>query len=150
MLVTFPAESLSDGTSPPPTGGFIDTDDIPAWDTWVYFDAELLFALIPPDLVSAVDGAIWANAYNCIGWLGFRDHPLVKQLRRAGISEIFPGNSIGHVAPLKDATTATLAGLVLGIDVEPRVVRSDAQPARCVAPAGQHSKRGVWHRYASS
>ena len=88
LLAVFPSESLSDGTSPPPTGGFVDVDDVPAWDAWVYFDREMLVALVPPELVSAVETAISANAYSCIGWLGFRDHPLVRQLRSAGLSEV--------------------------------------------------------------
>lgn len=83
LLAVFPEESLSDGTSPPPTGGFIDVDDVPAWDTWVFFDSEMLVALVPPELRTAVDAAIWGNAYECIGWLGFRDHPLVARLREA-------------------------------------------------------------------
>jgi hypothetical protein len=88
LLAVFPEESLSDGTSPPPTGGFVDENDVPAWDTWLYFDTSMLVTLVPPELVSAVEPAILANAYDCIGWLGFRDHLLVNDLHREGLPEI--------------------------------------------------------------
>lgn len=84
LLVTFLYLSSCDGTSSVETLGFIDDCDLPAWDTWVYFEKEeniyntrweksqnvsYLVSWIPVCLHSLVNIAIEVNAVKSIQWI---------------------------------------------------------------------------------
>jgi hypothetical protein len=73
LLAYYPSSSLSDGSSPPPTGGFLDDNDCPPWDSWVWFHNDYLIRVVPPEMVSAVQMAIATNSTYCIGWLGYAE-----------------------------------------------------------------------------
>ena len=85
LLQFYPDEALWDGTSQEVTGGFIDDIDSPPCDTWVHFSENALFSVVPDALESAMEVAFAYDPYVCMGWFGFRTHPLVDAVRAAGI-----------------------------------------------------------------
>jgi len=71
-------DSLFDGACTPETDGYIDTDCIPGWDTWVTIvelerqqDGHGLLCWVPPQLCREVDDAIAIDAASCMSWLTF-------------------------------------------------------------------------------
>jgi hypothetical protein len=81
LLCTYPSESSWDGASEPPTGGFLNDADEAPWDAWVLVWGEALIALIPEELVSAVQVAIDVSALECLDWLGNRDDEPARGVR---------------------------------------------------------------------
>ena len=81
LLCCYADESLWDGTSPPPTGGFLNDADESPWDTWIGAYEGAIVSLVPAQLVSAVQSAIDVNALGCIAWLGARDDAVNGLLR---------------------------------------------------------------------
>lgn len=78
LLVACPQGSLSHGLSVGLTGGFIDGDEIPPWDTWIYFSNNRIVSWVPHNLISAVSSAIECNAEGCISWLCDSEPELAK------------------------------------------------------------------------
>lgn len=89
LLVHFPDRSLSDGAAEVETTGFFDVDNVPAWDTWVGYFADLseanleeyLLAWVPAPLELLVGRGIWANPEGCIRWLEESQTALFHRLR---------------------------------------------------------------------
>jgi hypothetical protein len=50
------------------SGGFFDVDNVPAWETWLYFDGKSLLSWVPPRLISKVQFGIDVNPEGCIKW----------------------------------------------------------------------------------
>jgi hypothetical protein len=78
ILVYGPDEELSDGAAEAETGGFVDVNNCPPWDTWLALTqfsngmggrAAHLFAWVPPAFVPLVDQGIYVNPEECILWL---------------------------------------------------------------------------------
>lgn len=67
-LLFTPQDSLSDGAATVHSEGFFDVDNVPAWDTWVYFDGRTLLSWVPPQLISKVQSGIDVNPEGCIRW----------------------------------------------------------------------------------
>lgn len=68
LLLFTPQDSLADGAATLASDGFFDIDNVPAWDTWVYFDGKMLLSWIPPQLFPKVQSGIDANAEGCLRW----------------------------------------------------------------------------------
>ncbi len=74
LLCSEPDVTVSDGVSQLESNGFIDYDDIPACDTWVYggTDGDLgryLIAWIPAPLHPLVEQGMEYNCVECVRWL---------------------------------------------------------------------------------
>jgi hypothetical protein len=67
-LLFIPQDSLSDGAATVQSGGFFDLDNVPAWDTWIYFDGRTLLSWVPTSLISKVQSGIDVNPEGCIKW----------------------------------------------------------------------------------
>lgn len=67
-LLFVPQDSLSDGAATVQSEGFFDVDNVPAWDTWIYFDGRMLLSWVPPQLISKVQSGIDVNPEGCIKW----------------------------------------------------------------------------------
>jgi hypothetical protein len=68
LLLFTPQDSLSDGAATVASNGFIDVDNVPPWDTWLYFDGRTLVTWVPPQLISTVQLGIDVNPEGCIRW----------------------------------------------------------------------------------
>jgi hypothetical protein len=68
LLLFTPQDSLSDGAATVASEGFFDVDNVPAWDTWIYFDGQRLLSWVPAQLISRVQSGIDVNPEGCIGW----------------------------------------------------------------------------------
>jgi uncharacterized protein (TIGR02996 family) len=93
LLAFFPDSTQSDGEAEEQSRGFLDADNIPAWDTWVWAGAgggwdsydSFLVAWVPPPLVQAVDLAVRFNPEECVQWVAGLDTPWARRLRWAGV-----------------------------------------------------------------
>ena len=47
VLLFTPQDSLSEGAATVASEGFFDVDNVPAWDTWLYFDGRSLLSWVP-------------------------------------------------------------------------------------------------------
>ncbi len=61
--------TLSDGASEMASGGYLDGNDIPPWDTWLTEVDHALIAWVPTWARDALDAALAANPVDCIGWI---------------------------------------------------------------------------------
>lgn len=68
FLLFTPQDSLSDGAATVASEGFFDVDNVPAWDTWLYFDGRTLVSWVPAQLISKVQSGIDVNPEGCIRW----------------------------------------------------------------------------------
>ena len=94
LLAYFPNQNLSDGAAEDETLGFLDVDNIPAWDTWVAYFEEYadrdyygcyLVAWIPPQFVEPVSDGISINPEECILWLSDTKLSFAQTLRSEGL-----------------------------------------------------------------
>ena len=67
-LLFIPQDSLSDGAATVQSEGFFDVDNVPAWDTWIYFEGRTLLSWVPAQLISKVQSGIDVNPEGCIKW----------------------------------------------------------------------------------
>lgn len=70
--------SLFDGVCVPETNGYLDSDCMPGWDTWITIirlgtdrEEHGLLCWIPPELCRNVDSAVSIDAAQCMSWLAF-------------------------------------------------------------------------------
>ncbi|HEX7286493.1 MAG TPA: hypothetical protein VF532_09940 [Candidatus Angelobacter sp.] len=68
LLLYFPTENLADGAAEVASGGVLDVNNVPPWDTWVEYSSRTLISWIAPWLVSLVEDGIKVNPEQCIGW----------------------------------------------------------------------------------
>ena len=85
LLAHFPGVSLSHGFSVSETGGFIDADEVPPWDTWVYLVEDFVICWVPGNLESAIQSAIACNAERSLCWLSEVAHDFVADVEREGL-----------------------------------------------------------------
>ena len=90
LLLYFPDGNLADGAAEAETGGFLDIENVPPWDTWIglFRDdsadisyADYLVSWVPSVLVASVERGIYVNPEECILWLADSNVPLVRALR---------------------------------------------------------------------
>jgi len=68
ILIYAPDQTLSEGASEQASGGFLNVDDEPAWDMWLYYEADHLIAWVPEEFVAGVDAGIAVNSTLCLNW----------------------------------------------------------------------------------
>ena len=66
LLLFTPQDSLSDGAATVASEGFFDVGNVPAWDTWLYFDGQSLLSWVPHPLIPKVQSGIDVNPEGCI------------------------------------------------------------------------------------
>jgi len=98
LVAYFPSFNLADGWAETQSKGFLDVDNIPPYDTWVWWvrgisrveyadhrtseiDASYLVAWVPPDFIELADAGIRANPEDCIRWLDTLDDDFVRSIR---------------------------------------------------------------------
>lgn len=90
--------TLSDWAATPESDGFFSGDNVPAWDTWVWYTedrsvqeigwtpfASYLVAWVPPQVVELADRGIRVNPEECIRWVSDVDTAFTRRLRAAGL-----------------------------------------------------------------
>ena len=96
LLLFDPDGTLSDEAATPESEGFFDADNVPAWDTWVWYAEEptsrqggwamwssYLVAWVPPHVVELANRGILVNPEMCIQWASEVDTALTRRLRAA-------------------------------------------------------------------
>lgn len=89
LLCYFHDWSVADGFSPPRTGGFLNDDDCPPWDTWIWHHDEYIIGLVPEELKSGVQLAIETNSTDCIQWLENLRDPFATSLIKV-VRQVYP------------------------------------------------------------
>jgi hypothetical protein len=98
LLAFAPDGTLQDGAANVATDGFLDDDNIPPWDTWVWYVTDdpvnnlewwrgcdsYLLSWVPDSLIEVVASGIWVNPEECIRWATDLDTPFIWQLKQAG------------------------------------------------------------------
>jgi hypothetical protein len=97
ILAFNPEETVSDGMGPYMTGGFLDCDCVPAWDTWISYVVEdsegtlplqpraYFLSWVPEALVPAIERAIDVDMLGCLQWASDLDTAFIRQLRQEGL-----------------------------------------------------------------
>jgi hypothetical protein len=96
ILAFDPDESTCDGASMFATQGFLDDDNVPPWDTWIYYVMNgpkavpsqyhsYLLSWVPNSLVPIVSKGISTNSEECLCWATDLDTAFIQQLRQAGL-----------------------------------------------------------------
>lgn len=90
MVIFEPHETLSCGLGEGETGGFIDVENCPPWDTWVAYlheseETHYLVSWVPPPFVEKVDWATRVVMVEELRWLDSRPTELGRLLKAAGV-----------------------------------------------------------------
>jgi hypothetical protein len=101
LLAFTPDGTLQDGAANVGTDGFLDDDNLPPWDTWIWYATNdlvstperwsgtvtdsYLLSWIPDSLIKVVDLGIDVNPEECFLWATDLDTPFVRQLKQAGL-----------------------------------------------------------------
>lgn len=97
LLVFFPEESLWDGAAELEAPEYFDVDNVPAWDTWVWFNSDRdartcerglpstsLLSWVPGAQVNRVARGIHVNPEMCIEWMSKVKNRLTERLQAEG------------------------------------------------------------------
>src|SRR5258708_1323521 len=79
LLLFDPDASLFDGAAEVASKAFFDGDNIPAWDTWVFYDTDrtqphydffstFLVSWVPRSLIELANKGVQVNAEGCLKW----------------------------------------------------------------------------------
>jgi len=71
LLCTSVTESIPDGVVSNMSKGFYDEDDLPPWDTWIYYlDAgkEYLISWVPPEWIQLANVGVEIHFLDCMRW----------------------------------------------------------------------------------
>jgi hypothetical protein len=68
LLLLAPADTLSDGAARYSSKGFFDIDNVPPWDTWVWFVEKYVVSWVPPQLIELANAGVEVNPEQCIFW----------------------------------------------------------------------------------
>ena len=108
LLAYFPDDNLAHGLAEAESDGFFDGENIPPYDTWLWFDRyarsrefsakpggfsdgtngeemSYLVSWVPPGFMKLAERGVDADPMPCIAWLDTLDTPLVKSLKRLGL-----------------------------------------------------------------
>ena len=101
LLCYLPYANLADGAAEEASRGFFDADNMPPWDTWVWFDylgsklengydisyAYYLVTWVPQQFITLADAGIVTNPEECILWLDDYNPILKRRLEdnRSGL-----------------------------------------------------------------
>ncbi len=93
-------EGVGDGAAEAEALGFVDDDDLPAWDTWLCYlredlpsqsppghisRYEYIVSWVPPEFIDLAQGAIEVQCVDCLNWAENVDTTFTRQLRAAGL-----------------------------------------------------------------
>lgn len=82
--------SLAHGLEESETGGYVDVDNIPPWDTWIDYvyeaNGNCLLSWVPGPFVSLVSDGIAVSPEMCFRWLDDTDFELRGWLKRLGLA----------------------------------------------------------------
>jgi hypothetical protein len=91
LLVCYPERSVWDAAAEPVSEGFVDADDVPAWDTWCYYGTEnethsepFLICWVPPAFIELAQEAVNYNPVASIQWASNVVNELTITLRAQG------------------------------------------------------------------
>ena len=70
------------GAAVVPSGGFLDDEDIPGWDTWFSYEDRILSCWVPRALVPFAQAGIDVIPVPCLWWLGQRPSEVPPQAWR--------------------------------------------------------------------
>ena len=90
LLLCEPECALHGGLAENETGGFIDTTEVPPWDTWLWAlegpqnTGPVLISWVPPHFISAVEQGILVDPVDCISWVTncTMKHPILDLCKR--------------------------------------------------------------------
>ncbi len=79
LLCYYQEVSLGDGFAGAASAGYLDPDEVPPWDTWVFYSRvdferhhrdkySTLYSWVPEELVEFVDRAIREDSVECLVW----------------------------------------------------------------------------------
>ena len=90
LLAYFPDENLACGVAEAETAGFLTTDNVPPWDTWVAYLHEddrtnYLVSWVPGKMIRSVASGIDVNPEKCFDWLDLRCPHLMEPLAERGL-----------------------------------------------------------------
>lgn len=99
LLAFTPDGTLSDGAAKLATQGFVDDDNLPAWDTWIWYVTNdlvsnlewwrgcnsYLLSWVPDVLVEVIEAGIDVNPEECLRWATDLDTTFIRQLKQAGL-----------------------------------------------------------------
>jgi len=99
LLAFTPDGTLSDGAAKLATQGFVDDDNLPAWDTWIWYVTNdrvsnlewwrgcnsYLLSWVPDVLVEVIEAGIDVNPEECLRWATDLDTAFIRQLKQAGL-----------------------------------------------------------------
>jgi hypothetical protein len=97
LFCTSATESIPDGYVSTASEGFYDEDDLPPWDTWLYYivpDMEIVGGAYAPECLVSWVPAAWIDLamigvkehfLDCMQWAEQIDIPLTRQLRSGGL-----------------------------------------------------------------
>lgn len=80
LLAFFPQHTISDGFAAEESDEFFDRDNVPPWDTWVYFVDDFVISFVPSQFLTNAEFGLLTNVEECIIWLSNVDHPFVDML----------------------------------------------------------------------
>jgi uncharacterized protein (TIGR02996 family) len=94
LLLFDPGGTLSDGAASSESSGFFNQDNVPAWDTWVWYAEDrpeslggwkmfssYLVVWVPPHLSGLAEFGIRVNPEECISWVSDAETALTRRLR---------------------------------------------------------------------
>ena len=89
LLICYPEASVWDGAANPVSEGFVDDDDLPAWNTWCYHgidneQSSFLISWVPPAFIDLAQKAIEYCPTSCIKWASNVSNEFIKGLRAEG------------------------------------------------------------------
>jgi hypothetical protein len=100
LLCTSATESIPDGYVSSASEGFYDDDDLPPWDTWLYYlesgkeapttlrpgyQPEYLLSWVPAVCVGLAKVGVEEHFLDCMRWATQVDIPLTRRLSEAGL-----------------------------------------------------------------
>ena len=91
LLLYEPDVNLACGAAEAESNGFFDVNNVPAWDTWVWYiegesvENNYLISWVAPQIVDVVEAGVIVNPEECIQWADRAAYSFVDMLRREGI-----------------------------------------------------------------
>ncbi len=105
LLAFAPDDNLADGAAEVETNGYLDSDNVPPWDTWIAYlyeskPRQYVVSWVPPNFVDSVTRGIEVNPEGCIWWADEKTTFLADLLRERWTT-LATRNS-GEVNPMWD------------------------------------------------
>ncbi len=91
LVAYMPEVNLCDGAAEYSSEGYFDVDNIPPWDTWVWYACgssilpSHLVAWVPPQFIDVAQAGLEVNPEQCIRWFDEMKTSFAESLRRNGV-----------------------------------------------------------------